>query len=118
MTDNQVDVYDDVIFAFDRFQTSTIEGDARKWLFGLGPLWADSLRGYLALSWPDDEVDAYMVRYEQREAERARQLAWEATWRGKTAMAWRALKRETSERVPGAWKVLRHGVDDHADCSW
>jgi len=63
----------------------------------------------LSHGYPADEVAAYFLRRDEARRERDRQLAWEATFRGKATMAWRGFLRESTWRVSAAWMVLRHG---------
>lgn len=73
------------------------------------PLSDDELRTQLLSGYSVEEVDGYFARRDEARRERDRQLAWEATFRGKATMAWRGFRRESSWRVSTAWTVLRHG---------
>lgn len=72
----------------------------------------DELWAHLLKSWPEPEVDAYMVRRAALEAERVARAAWEASWRGRITLGYRRVSREVVGRVGESWRVLRHGVRD------
>lgn len=72
----------------------------------------DELRVHLLKSWPEPEVDAYMVRRAALEAARVARELWEASWRGRIVLGYRRVSREVVERVGESWRVLRHGVRD------
>lgn len=69
----------------------------------------DMIRAHLRKNWSEEEVDGYFARRDESRRERDRQLAWEATFRGRATMAWRGFQRESKWRVSTAWMVLRHG---------
>lgn len=72
----------------------------------------DDLRDYLLSRWPVEKVDGFFADRARRAAVQEAREKWEATFRGRATLRYRAIRHEIRERVRESWKILRHGVEE------